>query len=206
MVGGERGGGGLIAEWLGGRRSKGWARVAAAALAAAVATPPTCRAAARPICPLRPQVPCEAFTGGAPGSGAPGAQPFRVQVTPAAEVRAGPAPSPEAPSHSKPYYCARAALPAPPPGSLRAPSPRHNPHPPPNPPQMVMDFHAHMDKHEVIGLLAGSWHPESCTLRVERAVPVNEALAGGSDGTNVEMDTDDQFKVGGRGCLPALAL
>jgi len=59
-----------------------------------------------------------------------------------------------------------------------------------------MDFHAHMDKHEVIGLLAGSWHPAARVLRVERAVPVREALVGGSDGTNVEMDTDDQFKVG----------
>jgi hypothetical protein len=58
-----------------------------------------------------------------------------------------------------------------------------------------MDFHAHMDRHEVIGLLAGSWHAPSRVLRVERAVPVREALAGGSDGINVEMDTDDQFKV-----------
>lgn len=58
-----------------------------------------------------------------------------------------------------------------------------------------MDFHAHLDKHEVIGLLAGSWHPDQRVLRVERALPVREALAGRSDGTNVEMDTDDQFKV-----------
>lgn len=58
-----------------------------------------------------------------------------------------------------------------------------------------MDFHAHMDKHEVIGLLAGTWCPARRLLRVERAVPVCEAAAGGSDGTNVEMDTDDQFKV-----------
>jgi hypothetical protein len=23
-----------------------------------------------------------------------------------------------------------------------------------------MDFHAHMDRNEIIGLLAGSWHPQ----------------------------------------------
>lgn len=58
-----------------------------------------------------------------------------------------------------------------------------------------MDFHAHLDKHEVIGLLAGRWDAASRTLTVERAFPVREAGAAGSnDGINVEMDTEDQFK------------
>eukprot|EP00877_Chromochloris_zofingiensis_P004266 jgi/Chrzof1/13840/Cz08g14150.t1 len=62
--------------------------------------------------------------------------------------------------------------------------------------EVVMDFHAHLDKHEVIGLLAGRWDAASRTLTVERAFPVREAGAAGSnDGINVEMDTEDQFKV-----------
>lgn len=69
-----------------------------------------------------------------------------------------------------------------------------------------MDFHSHLDKHEVIGLLAGSWDAAARVLRVERAFPVREALpaAGGSssvanDYINVEMDPEDQYKV--RCCL-----
>jgi hypothetical protein len=60
-----------------------------------------------------------------------------------------------------------------------------------------MDFHAHLDRHEVIGLLAGSWEPRSRLLRVERAFPVREAVESGAanDGINVEMDPEDQFKV-----------
>lgn len=61
-----------------------------------------------------------------------------------------------------------------------------------------MDFHAHLDRHEVIGLLAGSWSSEQRLLRVERAFPVREAAGGGAgtnDGTNVEMDPEDQLKV-----------
>jgi len=125
---------------------------------------------------------CDAYQG-VPGSGAPGAQPFKVKVVPCAEL--------------------------------------------------VMDFHAHLDKHEVIGLLAGTWDPATKVVRVERAFPVRESLgaaaaaggtaggggaaaagaakdeggarggAGGSssgngsgnDHINVEMDSEDQFKV-----------
>lgn len=60
-----------------------------------------------------------------------------------------------------------------------------------------MDFHAHLDRHEIIGLLAGAWLPEQRLLRVERAFPVREAIASGAanDGINVEMDPEDQFKV-----------
>ena len=99
--------------------------------------------------------------------------------------------------------------------------------------ELVMDFHAHLDKHEVIGLLAGTWDPATKVVRVERAFPVRESLgaaataggtaggggaaaagaakdeggarggAGGSssgngsgnDHINVEMDSEDQFKV-----------
>jgi proteasome lid subunit RPN8/RPN11 len=109
--------------------------------------------------------------------------------------------------------------------------------------ELVMDFHAHLDKHEVIGLLAGTWDPANKVLRVERAFPVRESLgavaaagaaAGGTPGSggapagaaakdlpagaaagaqgvassssgmgngsgndhiNVEMDSEDQFKV-----------
>eukprot|EP00878_Enallax_costatus_P044864 GHUV01053634.1.p1 GENE.GHUV01053634.1~~GHUV01053634.1.p1 ORF type:complete len:195 (+),score=49.90 GHUV01053634.1:90-587(+) len=61
----------------------------------------------------------------------------------------------------------------------------------------MMDFHAHLDRHEIIGLLAGAWLPEQRLLRVERAFPVREAVASGAanDGINVEMDPEDQFKV-----------
>jgi hypothetical protein len=61
----------------------------------------------------------------------------------------------------------------------------------------MMDFHSHLDRHEVIGLLAGSWQPESRLLRIERAFPVREAVGSGAanDGINVEMDPEDQFKV-----------
>jgi protein MYSM1 len=61
----------------------------------------------------------------------------------------------------------------------------------------MMDFHAHLDRHEVIGLLAGSWQPEHRLLTVERALPVHEAVGSGAanDGINVEMDPEDQFKV-----------
>ncbi|KAF6257396.1 hypothetical protein COO60DRAFT_1235274 [Scenedesmus sp. NREL 46B-D3] len=90
---------------------------------------------------------CDAYSADPPGSGAAGAQPFRVQVAPLVEV--------------------------------------------------VMDFHAHLDRHEVIGLLAGSWDAAGRLLRVERAFPVREAAGSGAanDGINVEMDPEDQFKV-----------
>jgi proteasome lid subunit RPN8/RPN11 len=79
--------------------------------------------------------------------------------------------------------------------------------------EVVMDFHAHLDTHEVIGLLAGTWHPEQRLLCVQRAFPVREALpsaggrshssrggdedhaTAGTDHINVEMDSEDQFKV-----------
>jgi len=57
-----------------------------------------------------------------------------------------------------------------------------------------MDFHAHLDRDEVIGLLAGSWCPASRTMCIERAFPVHEAGVG-NDAINVEMDPEDQFKV-----------
>eukprot|EP00879_Flechtneria_rotunda_P005196 GHRR01005478.1.p1 GENE.GHRR01005478.1~~GHRR01005478.1.p1 ORF type:complete len:652 (+),score=323.50 GHRR01005478.1:185-1957(+) len=63
--------------------------------------------------------------------------------------------------------------------------------------EVMMDFHAHLDRHEVIGLLAGTWDSASKLLRIERAFPVREAIASGAanDGINVEMDPEDQFKV-----------
>ena len=114
----------------------------------------------------RQQMPCAAYAPAPPGSGAPGAQPFRVLVSPLAEA--------------------------------------------------AMDFHAHLDGHEVIGLLAGAWRPRERCLVVERALPVREAAGalfpaaagGGGNGSNgnssgsgagavdVEMDAADQFKVG----------
>lgn len=39
---------------------------------------------------------------------------------------------------------------------------------------MVMDLHAHLDTAEIIGLLAGSYSPQSRHIRVEAAFPVNE--------------------------------
>uniref|UniRef100_A0A383WMB0 MPN domain-containing protein n=1 Tax=Tetradesmus obliquus TaxID=3088 RepID=A0A383WMB0_TETOB len=141
----------------------------AATAADGTATPSTAAATGRPRRMIRPperlinnaamlmggldkddhdMVRCEVYGGGPPGSGLAGAQPFRVQVAPLAEV--------------------------------------------------VMDFHAHLDRHEVIGLLAGSWQPQQRLLRVERAFPVREAAGGGAgtnDGTNVEMDPEDQLKV-----------
>mmetsp|Transcript_5188 Transcript_5188/g.13216 ORF Transcript_5188/g.13216 Transcript_5188/m.13216 type:complete len:610 (-) Transcript_5188:47-1876(-) len=60
--------------------------------------------------------------------------------------------------------------------------------------QMVMDLHAHLDTAEIIGLLAGSYSPQSRHIRVEAAFPVNE-LATEDDSVNVEMDPEDQVRV-----------
>ncbi|KAL3138447.1 hypothetical protein ABBQ32_006237 [Trebouxia sp. C0010 RCD-2024] len=81
---------------------------------------------------------------GIPGSGAPDAQPFRIEVTPTAQV--------------------------------------------------MMDFHAHLNMNEVIGLLAGECHEDRRLIRVLRAFPVEE-LVTEDDTINAEMDPEDVFRV-----------
>ncbi|KAK9809210.1 hypothetical protein WJX72_011487 [[Myrmecia] bisecta] len=81
---------------------------------------------------------------GTPGSGAAGAQPFRIEVSPAA--------------------------------------------------QLMMDFHAHLNLNEIIGILGGTWHEEERVIRVHRAFPVRE-LQTEDDSINVEMDPEDEFAV-----------
>ncbi len=60
--------------------------------------------------------------------------------------------------------------------------------------EIVMDFHAHLDRNEVIGLLSGSWDAAARQLRIERAFPVREAVHGNGH-IDVEMDPEDQYKV-----------
>ncbi|KAA6422754.1 MAG: hypothetical protein FRX49_07289 [Trebouxia sp. A1-2] len=94
---------------------------------------------------------------GIPGSGAAEAQPFRIEVTPCAQV--------------------------------------------------VMDFHAHLNMNEVIGLLAGECDEDRRLIRqaifrshlhlpdwVLRAFPVKE-LVTEDDTINAEMDPEDVFRV-----------
>jgi len=58
--------------------------------------------------------------------------------------------------------------------------------------EITMDFHAHLSLHEVIGVLAGTFDPETKTITVEKAIPVKE-LPTENDSINVEMDPEAEF-------------
>ncbi|DBA71008.1 hypothetical protein WJX79_008093 [Trebouxia sp. C0005] len=60
--------------------------------------------------------------------------------------------------------------------------------------QVVMDFHAHLNMNEVIGLLAGECDEDRRLIRVLRAFPVKE-LVTEDDTINAEMDPEDVFRV-----------
>ena len=61
--------------------------------------------------------------------------------------------------------------------------------------RVIMDMHAHMsEKHEIIGLLAGSWDRKKRILRVEEAFPVRE-LKTEDNTINVEMDPESEVQV-----------
>eukprot|EP00887_Chlorella_sp_A99_P005114 scaffold25.g5114.t1 len=59
--------------------------------------------------------------------------------------------------------------------------------------ELLMDFHAHLSRHEVIGILAGTYDAASRSISVLRALPVRE-LATEDDSVNVEMDPEDEFR------------
>lgn len=61
---------------------------------------------------------------------------------------------------------------------------------------LVVDFHASLSSNEVCGLLGGQWDEASRTLAVQRAFPVREAAGTGNEHVNVEMDPEEQVKVG----------
>ena len=52
---------------------------------------------------------------------------------------------------------------------------------------LLMDVHAHLSGSEVIGLLGGTWEPESRRICVSRAFPCRRA-PGTHSGTSVELD------------------
>ena len=52
---------------------------------------------------------------------------------------------------------------------------------------LLMDVHAHLSGSEVIGLLGGTWEPQSRRIHVARAFPCRRA-PGTHSGTSVELD------------------
>ncbi|CAG8433844.1 9607_t:CDS:2 [Ambispora gerdemannii] len=59
---------------------------------------------------------------------------------------------------------------------------------------LAMDFHAHLMQTEIIGFLAGHWHPEEKKLIVKATFPCR-SLATGQDHVNVEMDPTSETEV-----------
>ena len=56
---------------------------------------------------------------------------------------------------------------------------------------MVMDLHAHMSSHEVIGLLGGTWDEERLVICIKAAFPCRPAL-GSHSSTGVELNPEDE--------------
>ncbi|EFJ51903.1 hypothetical protein VOLCADRAFT_116093 [Volvox carteri f. nagariensis] len=59
---------------------------------------------------------------------------------------------------------------------------------------MAMDFHAHLSSYEVIGLLGGTWNPETRQLVVIEAYACRRA-EGSDAATSVELDPESQVEV-----------
>lgn len=59
--------------------------------------------------------------------------------------------------------------------------------------EVMMDFHAHLSTHEVIGVLAGYIDPANHIVRVMHALPVKE-LPTENNNINVEMDPEDEHR------------
>ena len=61
---------------------------------------------------------------------------------------------------------------------------------------VLMDFHAHLVKAEIIGLLGGTWDADARVLTVDDAFPCRSlADTGEDDSTNVEMDPSSEIEV-----------
>jgi len=57
----------------------------------------------------------------------------------------------------------------------------------------MIDFHCHLSRNEVIGLLAGLWHPQEKRLIVIEAFP--STRVEGNDEVNVEIDPIAELQI-----------
>ncbi len=145
-------------------------------------------------------VPAEAYQG-QPGSGAPGAQPFRVRVAPGAElimdfhahmnmneVRGRHSSNTDALLHAMASSCGG--------GRPRAQGGDDGPghHDLPSPASWVWQIQLAHHALQVIGLLGGYYDEHRRVIDVMRAFPVRE-LATDDDSINVEMDPENEFTV-----------
>lgn len=60
--------------------------------------------------------------------------------------------------------------------------------------EVVIDCHAHLSHSEVIGVLAGVFDPDTSSISVLRAYPVQE-VSTEDNSINVEMDPEDEWRV-----------
>eukprot|EP00873_Tetraselmis_striata_P035155 jgi/Tetstr1/455419/TSEL_042251.t1 len=58
---------------------------------------------------------------------------------------------------------------------------------------LVMDFHAHLSTHEIIGLLGGTWDPATRAITILEAFPCRRACGSDSQ-TSVELDPEHEVE------------